>query len=254
MLPSKQEIQQKQGPLLEGKTILITGASQGIGKAAAIDFAEQGANIILIARDQSKLESVYDEIEQKTQTQPIIFPYDLNTLSLEVAKEMTYAIEQEFGRLDGLLLNAALLGSKMSIAQYPEKDWFDVMNVNVNSSFLLVQAMLPLLEAAPAGRIGFTTSSVGRTGRAYWGAYAVSKFATEGLMQTLADELQTTSNISAFCINPGATRTAMRASAYPGENPEANPSPEQHMPLYRYLFSEHAQQINGLSIDAVDYL
>lgn len=254
MRPSKQAIEQLPKQALAGKTMLVTGASQGIGRAAAIDFAEQGANVILIGRNQSKLESVYDDIEQKTQTQPIIFPYDLNTLSLEVAKEMTYAIEQEFGQLDGLLLNAALLGSKMSIAQYPEQDWYDVMNVNVNSSFLLVQAMLPLLEASPAGRIGFTTSSVGRQGRAFWGAYAVSKFATEGLMQTLADELATTSNVSAFCINPGATRTAMRASAYPGENPESNPSPEQHMPLYRYLFSEQAQEINGLSIDAVDYL
>jgi NAD(P)-dependent dehydrogenase (short-subunit alcohol dehydrogenase family) len=239
---------------LKDKTILVTGASKGIGKAAAIEFARRGANIILLARQQEQLEAVYDQIESETKTQPIIFPYDLNVLSLEVAKEMAYAIEQEFGGLDGILHNAALLGSKMSIAQYPENEWAEVMNVNLNSAFMLTQAMLPLIEASKSGRLVFTTSSVGRQGRAYWGAYGVSKFATEGLMQTLAAELGNQSNIRTFAINPGATRTQMRASAYPGEHPESVPSAELHMPLYRFLFSEHSQMFNGLSIDAAQYL
>lgn len=239
---------------LTGKTILVTGASSGIGKVAAIDFARHGANVILLARQQELLEQVYDQIEAETQTQPIIFPYDLNVLSLDVAKEMTYAIEQEFGGLDGILHNASLLGSKMSIGQYPENEWNEVINVNLNSAFLLTQAMLPLIEASSHGRLVFTTSSVGREGRAYWGAYGVSKFATEGLMQTLAAELGNQSNVRTFAINPGGTRTQMRASAYPGEHPESVPAPEQHMPLYRYLFSEHSQPNNGLSIDAANYL
>jgi NAD(P)-dependent dehydrogenase (short-subunit alcohol dehydrogenase family) len=239
---------------LNGKTILVTGASEGIGRTAAIEFAQQGANVVLIARNQEKLESVYDEIEQLTQTKPIIFPYDLNTLSPDVAKEMAFAIEQEFGQLDGILFNASALGSKMSIAQYPEQEWLDVMNTNLNSSFYLTKAMLPLLESSVAGRLVFTTSSVGRKGRAYWGAYAASKFATEGLMETLADELGTTTNIRTFAINPGGTRTAMRASAFPGENPTEVPEPSVHMPLYSYLMSHHSQDINGLSIDARDYI
>ncbi|MDN3648999.1 YciK family oxidoreductase [Reinekea marina] len=253
--PTQQSIELANKPdSLKGKTLLITGASDGIGKAAALDFARHGANIILLARNQDKLEQVYDQIESETNTQPIIFPYDLNVLSLEVAKEMTYAIEQEFGSLDGILHNASLLGSKMSISQYPENEWNEVINVNLNSAFLLTQAMLPLIEASDSGRIVFTTSSVGRQGRAFWGAYGVSKFATEGLMQTLAAELGNQTNIRTFAINPGGTRTNMRASAYPGEHPESVPAPEAHMPLYRYLFSDHSQEHNGLSIDAADYL
>ena len=253
-LPTILQIQSVSQHCLTNKTILITGAGDGIGKAAAIDFADQGANVILVGRSQEKLEAVYDQIEQATQTKPIIFPYDLNTLNPDIAREMTYAIEQEFGCLDGILFNASLLGSKMSIAQYPDQDWHDVINVNVNSSFYLTKAMLPLLEASSAGRILFTTSSVGRQGRAYWGAYAVSKFATEGLMQTLADELGRTTAIRTFAINPGATRTNMRASAYPGENPSSVPEPRQHMPIYRFLMSDAAQEFNGLSLNAHDYL
>ncbi|MDO7634521.1 MAG: YciK family oxidoreductase [Porticoccaceae bacterium] len=239
---------------LKGKVILITGAGDGLGKAAALDFSAQGAHVILLGRNQAKLEATYDEIEAINQSRPIIFPYDLNTLNPDVAREMAFAIEQEFGRLDGLLLNAAALGSKMSIAQYPEQQWLDVINTNLNSSFYLTKAMLPLLEASNAGRLVFTTSSVGRQGRAYWGAYGVSKFATEGLMQTLAAELGATTAIRTFAINPGATRTAMRASAYPGEDPKLVPSPAAHMPLYRFLMSDAADDYNGQSIDAHTYL
>jgi NAD(P)-dependent dehydrogenase (short-subunit alcohol dehydrogenase family) len=239
---------------LKDRVILITGASGGIGKEAALEFARQGAHVILIARTQEKLEAVYDEIESTTDTRPIIFPYDLNTLNPDIAREMAYAIEQEYGRLDGVLFNASALGSKMAIAQYPEQQWLDVINTNLNSTFYLTKAMLPLLESSPSGRMIFTTSSVGRKGRAYWGAYAVSKFATEGLMETLADELKATSKIRVFAINPGGTRTEMRASAYPGEDPESVPAPGAHMPLYCYLMSGASDRCHGESIDAYDYL
>lgn len=252
--PTIQQLNSLTDDCLAGNVILVTGASDGIGKAAAIDFARHGADVVLIARNQEKLESVYDEIESTTKTKPIIFPYDLNTLEPDIAREMAFSIEQEFGRLDGVLFNASLLGSKMSIAQYPEQQWLDVMNTNVNSSFYLTKAMLPLLEASDSGRLVFTTSSVGRKGRAYWGAYAVSKFATEGLMETLADELGNISNVRTFAINPGGTRTAMRASAYPGENPSEVPEPINHMPLYRFLMSAESQGFNGLSLNAYDYL
>lgn len=253
--PSKETISQFHCEnCLQDRVILITGASEGIGKQAALEFARQGAHVVLIARNQEKLEAVYDEIENSTQTRPIIFPYDLNTLNPDIAREMAYAIEQEYGRLDGVLFNASALGSKMSIAQYPEQQWLDVINTNLNSAFYLTKAMLPLLEAAPAGRMLFTTSSVGRKGRAFWGAYAVSKFATEGLMETLADELKATSKVRVFAVNPGGTRTAMRASAYPGENPESVPAPSAHMPLYCYLMSDASDDCHGASIDAYNYL
>jgi len=253
--PTMSEIQALESTeALNGKVILITGAGDGIGKAAALDFSSQGANVVLLGRDQTKLEAVYDQIEQNTDSRPIIFPYDLNTLNPDIAREMAYAIEQEFGKLDAVLFNASELGSKMAIAQYPEQQWLDVINVNVNSSFYLTKAMLPLLEASPNGRLVFTSSSVGRKGRAYWGAYGVSKFATEGLMQTLAEELGATSNIRTVAINPGGTRTAMRASAYPGENPDNVPAPGEHMPLYRFIMSDASSAFNGISIDAYDYL
>ncbi|EAR07748.1 YciK family oxidoreductase [Reinekea blandensis] len=251
---SKEQLQQLPEDALLDKVILVTGAGDGIGKAAALSYANAGAHVILLGRTQGKLEQVYDLIEQNTKTRPIIFPYDLNTLNPDIAREMAYAIEQEYGRLDGVLFNASALGSKMAIEQYPEQEWLDVMNTNVNSAFYLTKALLPLLKAADAGRILFTTSSVGRKGRAYWGAYAVSKFATEGLMQTLADELGAISQVRTFAVNPGGTRTAMRASAYPGEDPGDVPPPEDHMPLYRFLMSEAAEPFNGQSIDAYDYL
>ena len=251
---SKEQIHQLPDDALRDNVILVTGAGDGIGKAAALSFASAGAHVILLGRTQDKLEQVYDQIEQSTETRPIIFPYDLNTLNPDIAREMAYAIEQEYGRLDGVLFNASALGSKMAIEQYPEQEWLDVMNTNVNSAFYLTKALLPLLKAADAGRILFTTSSVGRKGRAYWGAYAVSKFATEGLMQTLADELGAISPVRTFAVNPGGTRTAMRASAYPGEDPADVPPPEDHMPLYRFLMSEASEPYNGQSIDAYTFL
>ena len=239
---------------LKDQVILVTGAGDGIGKAAALDFARAGAHLVLVGRSQSKLEAVYDQIEEETETQPIILPLDLADLTLENARELAYGIEQNYGRLDGVLLNASLLGAKMSIAQYPADTWDKVMQVNVNSSFYLTQALLPLLQAAEYGRLIYTTSSVGRQGRAYWGAYAVSKFATEGLMETLADEIKNISSVRTHCINPGGTRTAMRAMAYPGEDPASVPAPEEHMPLYRYLMSRFSQELHGLSIDAREFL
>lgn len=239
---------------LAGQVIIVTGAGDGIGKAAALDFASAGAHVVLIGRTQEKLEAVYDQIEANTQTEPIILPLDLNELTTESAQELAHGIEQTYDRLDGLLLNASVLGDKMSIAQYPPKVWNTVINVNLNSAFYMTQALLPLLETSPNGRIVYTTSSVGRESRAYWGAYAVSKFATEGLMQTLADELQNISRVRVHCINPGGTRTGMRAKAYPGEDPQTVPAPEVHMPLYRYLLSPLSQGYNGISWDARDFL
>lgn len=239
---------------LSGQVILVTGAGDGIGKAAALDFARAGAHVVLVGRTQDKLEAVYDQIEETTDTRPILLPVDLAAINIDNARELAYGIDQTYGRLDGVLLNASVLGDKMSIAQYPPKSWDTVMQVNVNSSFYLTQALLPMLEAAENGRLIYTTSSVGRKGRAYWGAYAVSKFATEGLMQTLADELENISRVRVHCINPGGTRTAMRAAAYPGEDPATVPAPEAHMPFYRYLMSAHSQAFHGISWDARDFL
>ncbi|WP_444931681.1 YciK family oxidoreductase [Microbulbifer sp. SSSA002] len=236
--------------LLKSKIILVTGAGDGIGKTAAKTFAAHGATVILLGRTTPKLEAVYDEIEAAGGAQPAIFPMDLSTAKIEEFEGLAEAIRTEFGRLDGLLHNAGLLGQRTPIGNYNFNTWQQVMQVNVNAAFGLTKAMLPLLEESDAGSIVFTSSSVGIKGRAYWGAYSVSKFATEGLMQVLADELEGVSNIRVNSLNPGATRTTMRATAYPAENPQTVTSAEDIMPTYLYLMGDDSKGLSGKHFSA----
>ncbi len=236
--------------LLQGKIILVTGAGSGIGRAAALSYAAHGATVILLGRTEEKLDAVYDEIDAAGYPQAAII-----TLNLETAEEVAFdslaaTLEQEFGRIDGILHNASILGTRTPIESYDPVVWQQVMQVNVNSAFMLTQALLSLTNDSEDASIIFTSSGVGRTGKAFWGAYAVSKFATEGMMQVLADELEYNPNIRVNAINPGATRTDMRASAYPAENPETNPTPEEIMPLYLYLMGRDSRAVNGQSLNA----
>ena len=236
--------------LLKGRTILVTGAGDGIGRSAAISFAAYGATVILAGKTTEKLESVYDEIENAGYPQAAIYPIHLGGAVMKDYREMHNTLEQEFGQLDGLLHNASILGDRKPIAQTDSEEWLEVMQINANATFMMTQALLPLLEKSADASIVFTSSSVGRKGRAYWGPYAVSKFAVEGLMQTLADELANTSNIRVNSLNPGATNTGMRQTAYPAEDPSVNPLPEDIMPLYLYLMGQDSQGVNGQALDA----
>ncbi|MEP4485646.1 MAG: YciK family oxidoreductase [Halioglobus sp.] len=236
--------------LLHGKVILVTGAGDGIGRAAALCFAQHDATVVLLGRTTSKLESVYDEIEAAGGPQPAIFPLDLESSSEEQCQALADALQAEFGRLDGVLHNASLLGERKPIAIARLDDWQSVMRVNVDAGFMLTKHTLPLLEAAPSASVVFTSSGVGRTGKAYWGAYAVSKFATEGLMQVLASELENTSNIRVNSLNPGATNTAMRRTAYPGETPTDNPDPSDIMSAYLYLMGNDSSGETGKAFNA----
>ncbi|MCO1334094.1 YciK family oxidoreductase [Microbulbifer sp. OS29] len=236
--------------LLKNKIILITGAGDGIGKTAAKTFAAHGATVVLLGRTTPKLEAVYDEIETAGGPQPAIFPMDLSGAQIEDFESLAEAVRTEFGRLDGLLHNAGLLGQRTPIGNYNFSAWQQVMQVNVNAAFGLTKAMLPLLEESEAGSIIFTSSSVGTKGKAYWGAYSVSKFATEGLMQILADELEGVSSIRVNTLNPGATRTSMRATAYPAENPKAVTTPEEIMPTYLYLMGDDSKGESGKHFSA----
>lgn len=236
--------------LLKGKTILVTGAGDGIGKAAALSFAKHGATVILLGRTTSKLEALYDEITSADYPEPIIHPMDLQYASEEDYKVLGTSIVEQFDCLDGLLHNAAVLGPRAPIEFYPHEAWMKVMQINVNAAYALSRALLPALQAAPSASVVFTSSSVGRKGRAYWGAYSVSKFAVEGLMQVLADELRQTSKVRVNSIDPGATRTSMRKDAYPAENPESLPSPEDKLPLYLYLMGDDSAGITGEALKA----
>jgi NAD(P)-dependent dehydrogenase (short-subunit alcohol dehydrogenase family) len=236
--------------LMAGRIILVTGAGDGIGRTAATCCAAHGATVVLLGRTGSKLEAVYDEIEAAGHPQPAIFEVDMLTATAEDYSALAEAIDAEFGRLDGLLHNASILGERSPLARYKAQLWEDVLKVNVTAELLLTQALLPLLEAAPSASIVFTSSGVGRKGRAYWGAYAVSKFATEGMMQVLADELENTTRIRVNSLNPGATRTRMRAAAYPAEDPGTLKTPEDIMPAYLYLLGPDSEGVTGQAFDA----
>ncbi len=236
--------------LLKGRVILVTGAGRGIGAAAAKAFAAHGATVLLLGKTEESLNHLYDEIEQAGFPQPAVIPFNLETALSHQYGELAAMVENEFGRLDGLLHNAAILGPRTPLEQLSGDNFMRVMQINVNAEFMLTQAMLPLIKLSEDASVVFTSSSVGRKGKAYWGAYAVSKFANEGLMQVLADELEGTSNARANSINPGATRTNMRAQAYPGENPSTNPSPDEIMPLYLYLMGPDSKGVNGRALDA----
>ncbi|WP_221801231.1 YciK family oxidoreductase [Oceanobacter mangrovi] len=236
---------------LAGRNILVTGAGYGIGREAALCYARAGATVLLLGRTQQALDDTYDLIEAENLPQPAILPFDLETRDEGPYIELAQLINQHFDHLDGILLNAGVLGQRTPLDNYHADTWQKVMQINVNGQFMLTKQLLPLLHQAPAdASIIFTTSSVGREGRAYWGAYSVSKFATEGLMQVLSQELENTSRIRVNCINPGATRTSMRAAAYPAENPAHVTPAEDLMPLYLYLMSPSSVGVNGQSLDA----
>jgi NAD(P)-dependent dehydrogenase (short-subunit alcohol dehydrogenase family) len=238
---------------LRDRVILVTGAGDGIGRSAAKTFACHGAHVILLGRTRGKLEAVFDWIDANTDTRPVIVPCDLEALNDESAAALVDAIDGEFGRLDGLLHNASLLGPRVPLAHYDSREWQKVMQVNSFAPFLLTRALLGLLDASGDASVVFTSSSVGRKARAYWGAYAVSKFALEGLSQLLADEHEHAGRIRFNTLNPGATRTRMRATAYPGENPATVVTPEQRMDVYLYLFEAASKHLNGQALDARDW-
>ncbi|SDX49006.1 NAD(P)-dependent dehydrogenase, short-chain alcohol dehydrogenase family [Pseudomonas syringae] len=236
--------------LLADRIILVTGAGRGIGAAAARNYAALGATVLLLGKTEANLARVRDQIVAAGQPQPKVIPFDLESAGPARYDELATLIDSEFGRLDGLLHNASIIGPRTPLEQLSGEDFMQVMHINVNATFMLTHALLPLLKRSTDASIAFTSSSVGRKGRAHWGAYGVSKFATEGLMQTLADELQDVTTVRANSINPGATRTDMRALAYPDENPLNNPTPEDIMPVYLYLMGPDSKGINGQALNA----
>ncbi len=235
--------------LLAGRHILVTGAGHGIGRAVARGLARHGATLILLDKDVPALESVYDAIEESGAPQPAIYPMDLQGAREQDYQQLAETLERNFGPLHGLLHNAATLRLLSRIDDYDAQTWFQVMQVNLNAPFLLTQACLPLLRQADDAALLFSSDRVGRRGRAYWGGYAASKFGIEGLMQVLAQELRN-SAIRVNSIDPGPTRTNLRAHAYPGEDPAEVKPPEDLVPLYLWLMGPDSANIRGQAIDA----
>lgn len=231
--------------LLKGRVILVTGAGDGIGAAAAKRFAAHGATVILLGRSTRKLEKVYDEIEQNGGPQPGLAPLDLAKTNQEQYEELANLLEKEFGHIDGLLHNAGQLGTLTPLEQYDLRQWAQLMQVNLHAPYLLTRALLPLLKKSADASVVFTSSGVARKGRAYWGAYAITKAAADNMMQIWSDELETNTSVRFNSIDPGAVRTAMRASAYPGEDPNSLPRPEEILTVYLYLLGPDSRGQSG---------
>ncbi|MFK8029476.1 MAG: YciK family oxidoreductase [Gammaproteobacteria bacterium] len=237
--------------VLAERILLITGASDGIGAALAKRCAQLGATVILNGRDTRKLEAVYDSIVADGGPKPAMLPLDFKRAKLDQYAELANVVENEFGRLDGLAHIAGILGDMSPIAHYAPMAWHDVIHVNLNAVFLLTQACIPLLLKSEDATAVFASSSVGRKGRAHWGAYAVSKFGVEGLMQIVADEHdREKGGIRSNSVNPGATRTDMRASAYPAEDKSVLLTPEQVLAPFIYCLGPDSKGTSGKTFDA----
>lgn len=233
---------------LRDRVILVTGAGDGIGRAVALALAAHGATVVLSGRTVRKLEAVHDAILAAKGPQPTIAPLNLERALANDYDAIAAALETNYGRLDGLLHNAAILGQLSPIDHYDVPTWVRVMHVNVTAAFALTQVCLPLLRKSADASVLFTSSSVGRRGRALWGAYAASKFAVEGLAQVLADETAS-STVRVNVINPMRARTQMRLEAYPAEDRSALPEPATLVGPYLYLLGPASRGISGQSFD-----
>lgn len=231
---------------------MVTGAGDGIGAAVAKSYAAHGATVILLGRTQKKLEQVYDEIVNAGHPEPAIYPMELQTAKPAEYEILAQTITKEFGHLDGLLHNAATLGTLTPIEHYDARLWMHIIQVNLNACFFLTKHCLPLLKIKPDASIIFTTANVAYKGQAYWGAYAASKAAVNNLMEVLAEELEVNTSIRINCIDPGPVRTRMHALAYPGNDPSELPTPEDITNVYLYLMGEESAGVTGERFTAQD--
>jgi NAD(P)-dependent dehydrogenase (short-subunit alcohol dehydrogenase family) len=236
--------------LLTSRHILVTGAGSGIGQAVAKAYAKHGATVILLGRTKKRLEETYDAIESTGGPTPALIAFDLEKAPTEDYYKLGETLHSEFGTLHGVVHCAAKLSLLSRLDDYDVETWNRVIQVNLTAPFILTQACLPLLRQADDASIIFTSDKIGRKGKAYWGAYGVAKSGIEGLMETLADELEN-SQIRVNSIAPAPTQTALRAWAFPGEDPRSLPRPETRVMNYLYLMGPDSRGISGQRFDAV---
>ena len=233
------------------KIVLVTGANRGFGLAITMDLARAGATVIMLGRDLGSLEYAYDAVVDAGLTEPILYPLDLEGATPENYQELQDNILSQFGKLDGVVHNASILGAQMPIDQYDIKLWYSTLQINLSAPFMLTQFLIPALSKSNDARVIFMSSTVGREARAYWGAYSVSKFGIEGFAKTLSEELEKT-HISVNTVNPGNMRTEMRRAAYPAEDSSKVPLPEEKSQAIVYLLSSLSPKINGEQLSIAD--
>ncbi len=227
---------------LHNKTVLVTGAGSGIGRAVALEAAKSGATVILLSKTLKKLEQVYDEImtyhhEDAQCPEPIIHPINLLTMTPQDAQKMAKGIQDTFGCLHAIIHCAGIVGQLSPIEYYPAHLWQEVIHLNLTMPFLLTQACLPLLKAAPSSKIILTSADEGQHAKAYFGAYTCSKFGIEALTQVLSQELDNSTSIEVHNINPKKVRTALRLKIYPSEDPSTLITPQEIAKDYIALLS-----------------
>lgn len=231
--------------LLKDRVILVTGAGDGIGRAVARQLAVHGATVILLGRTIRKLEQLYDEIEKNSAPKPAIYPMNLEGATPKDYADLARVLDTEFGRLDGLLHNAALFEGLTPLANYDIELWYRILQANLNAPFLLTQTLLGLLNRSADASVVFTADRVSEEGRAYWGAYAVAKGGAETLMKILASELETNTPIRVNSIDPGRVRTGLSLRAYPGRPPTEWSDPEVVLSTYLYLLGPDSKGVTG---------
>ena len=237
---------------LKDKNILITGASKGIGRSLAVNLSKHKANVILLARNEDLLDSLYDEIKEKYNTNPMIIGCDLSQFEEDKAQEIANVVSKNYKCLDALINNASILKKMSSVNDYDLKSWKKVLNVNLTSAFLLSKYLMPLMMDSKLPRIIFTSSGLANKGKAYWGAYSVSKAGIKNLSEILNDELNSLTNLKVFNFNPKETRTEMRALAYPAENPSSVKAPDELINYYLWMLSERSTSSSKTHINFGD--
>ena len=236
--------------LLAERVVLVTGAGDGIGRAVALACARHGATVVLLGPTEGRLEEVYDTIEAEGGPRPAISPFNLETAPAREYELLFQHLDREFGRLDALLSNAAMLGSLTPVDHYDPELWARVLQVNLNAPFMLARTLLPLVRRSADGTLVFSSADPGLQGRAYWGAYGVSCAAVESLAGILADENEGQARVRVNVIDPGPVATALRRSAYPAEDPETLAAPEAVAPAYLYLLGADSAGLSGRRLRA----
>ena len=231
---------------LKGKNILVTGAGSGIGKQVALDAAKAGAYLILLSKDVHKLYALQDEIVQNNNIEPLVVEFDFTKAKEKDYKQLADSLYENYDRIDGVAHIAGVLGYLSPLINTSLQQLKSVMEINFESNFLLTQLLLPLLFQSDDPSVVFTSSGVGRKGRAFWTSYSISKFAVEGLMQCLADEYENDMRINSY--NPGPTRTNMRAQAFPAEDPASLKTPAEISSDYLWLLSDNCNE-TGIMFD-----